>query len=226
MSSLERQISKTEDHLTGARLFDFIRQLNRLLQRLLDLCDEVQYFLPGFSSQMVAEEGNRLVPVKRNMRVSDLLNMVSGLPYGDHDGNFSMESARTVFEELETQVKENAVTTIEVANRLGWQPLKFHPGDQWMYGSSADVLGAVIEVVTDMRFGIFLKRELFEPLEMRDTGFYVSAEKQSRLAKVYDKASDGMVETKTNHLGIRYTQEAEPAFESGGVVWKATLMVI
>lgn len=190
---------------------------------LLDLSDEVQWFLPGFSNQVVAEKGNRLVPVKRNMRIVDLLNMVSGLPYGDHDGNLSMEAARTVFEELEAQVNENAVTTIEVANRLGRQPLKFHPGEEWMYGSSADVLGAVIEVAAHTKFGTFLKTELFDPLEMQDTGFYVPAEKQRRLAKVYDKIETGMAETKTNHLGIRYTQDTEPAFESGGAGLVSTL---
>ena len=47
-----------------------------------------------------------------------------------------------------------------------------------MYGTSADILGAVVEKVTDMRFGEFLRKEIFDPLGMEDTGFYVPQEKR------------------------------------------------
>lgn len=190
----------------------------------LDLCEPVVKFLPGFENQMVVKENNQLESVKRSMCVKDLLNMVSGLPYGENDGNLSMVSARRVFKEIEDQVMdENRITTIEAANALGSQPLTFHPGESWMYGSSADVLGAIVEVVSGMKFGEFLKREFFEPLEMQDTGFYVPEEKRSRLAKVYKCSGTEVTEEKTNHLGIRYTLDRAPAFESGGAGLVSTL---
>ena len=66
---------------------------------------------------------------------------------------------------------DEAVSTVELANHLGTLPLSFVPGTSWQYGLSADVLGAVIEVASGMRFGDFLESRIFRPLGMQDTGF-------------------------------------------------------
>ncbi len=42
-----------------------------------------------------------------------------------------------------------------------------------MYGVSADVMGAVVEAVSGKKFGQFLRDEIFCPLGMDDTGFFV-----------------------------------------------------
>ena len=83
------------------------------------------------------------------------------------------------------------MTTQEVANSLGLIPLQFQPGESFQYGTSADVLGAVIEVISGKTFGEFLKEEFFEPLDMEDTAFYVPENKQERLAKVYQRTEQG-----------------------------------
>ena len=91
-----------------------------------------------------------------------------------------------------------------------------------MYGFSADILGAVIEVVSGMKFGEFLQKELFEPLEMVDTGFYVPKEKEHRWAQYYDVTGEGkFVPHVGNHLG-EYCGE-DVAFESGGAGLVSTL---
>lgn len=51
------------------------------------------------------------------------------------------------------------ISTVEFANRLGKVPLLYQPGQSWSYGTSADVVGAVIEVASGMRFGDFLKKK-------------------------------------------------------------------
>lgn len=89
-------------------------------------------------------------------------------------------------------------------------------GAHFNYGTSADVLGAVIEAATGMLFGDFLKKEIWEPLGMQDTAFYVPADKQERLAKVYNSINGGIEEEKTRNLGINYAMDKRPAFESGG----------
>jgi CubicO group peptidase (beta-lactamase class C family) len=61
--------------------------------------------------------------------------------------------------------------TGEFCNELGKQPLAFNPGTHWRYGTSADVLGAVIEVASGKSFRRFLKDELLDPLGMADTDF-------------------------------------------------------
>lgn len=194
-----------------------------LMERgIIDLADSVSQYLPGFSGQMVAEN-NRLVPVKRSATIRDLLSMTSGLPYGGPD--ISGRAAEAAFEELKQRMDgPDPIGTVAFANQLGSQPISFHPGEHFMYGTSADILGAIVETASGMRFGEFLKKELFDPLSMHDTGFYIPSEKQPRRAKTYESLADGtLIEFPTNHLGISYTMENSPAFESGGAGLVSTL---
>ena len=189
---------------------------------MLDLGEPVSKFLPGFRSQKVAQ-GNLSVSVKREMNIKDLLCMTSGLSYPDASTAAGREAAE-VFSEIDRRLySETPMTTKDVANALGSCRLLFQPGEHWMYGSSADILGAVIEAVSGMRFGEFLEKELFAPLGMKDTGFYVPEEKRHRLAKVYENQGGELAEVKTNHLGIRYSMDQEPAFQSGGAGLVSTL---
>ena len=59
---------------------------------------------------------------------------------------------------------EKLLDTVSFAKEMGKRPLMFSPGEKWMYGASADIMGAVIEVVSGMKFGDFLRKEIFEPL--------------------------------------------------------------
>ena len=71
--------------------------------------------------------------------------------------------------------------------------LAFQPGERWMYGLSADILGAVIEAVSGKKYSKFLQDEIFLPLGMKDTGFYVPADKEWRFAKNYDMVNGELV---------------------------------
>lgn len=188
----------------------------------LSLGQSVEEFLPGFRNQMVWTKDGK-VPAARPVNVHDLLSMTSGLCYGEQ-GHPAGEEAQRVFDEVDERLYSgHAMTTEEIANRLGGCGLAFMPGSGWKYGTSADILGAIVEKVSGKRFGDFLSEELFEPLGMKDTGFWVPDAKQHRLAKVYEKSPEGMRECQTNHLGIRYRQEISPAFESGGAGLVSTL---
>lgn len=189
----------------------------------LDLGKPVEEILPGFQNQMVWENGKK-VPVRRKMLVRDLLSMTSGLAYGGDEKNPGAVETQKLFDEIDDRLYgKQPFSTMEIAERLGQCGLSFHPGDAWQYGTSADVLGAVIEKVSGMRFGEFIQKEFIEPLGMQDTGFYVPKEKQNRLASVYESTKEGLKLCRTNHLGIMYTQEKAPAFESGGAGMVSTL---
>ena len=195
-----------------------------LMERgLLDPGAFVEEFLPGFHNAIVAE-GGKLVPAEKPVRICDLLNMTSGLMYGgDITSVCSMETEKLFDRIKEHLYLEDALTTQEIANRLGLIPLQFQPGESFQYGTSADVLGAVIEVISGKSFGEFLKEEFFEPLGMKDTAFYVPQEKQNRLAKVYQRTEDGLKLYTEDHLGIMNAMKQEPAFESGGAGLVSTL---
>jgi len=101
-------------------------------------------------------------------------------------------------------------------------PLSFQPGTHWRYSTCADILGAVVEVVSGMRFGEFLRKEFFEPLDMVDTGFYVPESKRNRLVTVYKRTENGLVPWTSTHLAVG-VYDREPAFESGGAGLVSTL---
>lgn len=73
----------------------------------------------------------------------------------------------------------------EWMKRLGSLPLVHQPGEKWMYHTGSDVLDVLMARATGLPLAEFLKERLFEPLGMKDTGFYVPAEQLGRLAAAY-----------------------------------------
>ncbi|WP_339315797.1 serine hydrolase domain-containing protein [Paenibacillus sp. FSL R10-2734] len=188
----------------------------------IDLFDPVSRYISGFKNQLVEKNGE-LVSVGREVNIHDLLNMTSGLVYGGTDK--AGQHTDALFQELSSRLySENPMSTMEFASSLGRGPLSFEPGSYWQYGTSADVLGAIVEVVSGMRYGEFLNKEIFEPLEMEDTGFWLPEAKRERLAKTYqDDGNGGLKLYAESHLGICHQMDLEPAFESGGAGLVSTI---
>lgn len=193
-----------------------------LLERgKIELRYPIKWFLPTFESPTVLDENGER-PAERDITVADLLDMTSGITYPDGtppgmkmgelwgQQNYSIENGG------------KPLTTREFALEMGKRPLSFTPGARWQYGASADVMGAVIEAVSGMTLGEFLKKEIFEPLNMTDTGFFVPEEKFSRLAQVYEHTDKGIAPYTGHNLCIFDCKEP-PAFESGGAGLFSTL---
>lgn len=199
-----------------------------LMERgLIDLQQPVSDFLPAFREQKALADGGQLLPT-RPVFIKDLLNMTSGLVYPNGESAAGVH-AQAVFDEAGRRLHTNSpMTTLELANALARGPLAFLPGSSWHYGTSADVLGALIETVSGMRFGEFLEKELFAPLGMADTAFWVPKEKRERLANPYETVSqaDGTLALRRytgEHLAIQNGMEKPPAFESGGAGLTSTI---
>lgn len=216
----------------------------------LDLDQPVSDFLPAFAKQsyFAEQEGigeaaaggskketkgredvsaMEVRPVMQPMRVYDLLRMTSGLVYPDETTAAGRQAA-VVFEEMDRRLyTKDAMTTKEAADKLAECTLAFEPGSSWRYGTSADVLGAVIEAASGQRFGEFLEKELFGPLGMKDTAFWVPREKQSRLAETYETVTENGKKTllryEGNNLAVCNRMQNPPAFESGGAGLSSTL---
>ena len=189
---------------------------------LIDVRDAVSKYLPAYEKQMVwTEEG--LVPANRPVTIEDCLNMTNGITYPsmDHEPGRRMDE---LFKEL-IQRRENGevVDTLEYSNRIAQVPLVFQPGEHWLYGLSADILAAVIEVVTGKKYGEFLKDEIFEPLGMKDTGFFVPESKSERFATAYewDENEKRLKPLLRSHLGEYYKEDV--AYESGGAGLVSTI---
>lgn len=187
---------------------------------LFDLLDPVSKFLPGFTGQKVAAEKGS-VAACREVQIRDLLSMTSGLLYPGEDTKAGKDSTKVFDKLLKGLYSDHPMTTNEFANRLGKGRLAFQPGEHFAYGTSADVMGAILEVVTGMSLGEFYKKEFFEPLGMEDTGFSVPPQKRERLAQVYetvntDNNTPEIKRFSLNHLGIVNKMDIISSFESGG----------
>lgn len=184
---------------------------------MISLSDTVDMYLPGFLDQKVLKNG-KLVPVEHKVTLQNLLDMTAGVTYPDTGfpaGTYMQNMIDQYYADLEAG---KPTTTYDLANLIGQQPLEFEPGEGWRYSFCADVLGAVLEVVTGKTYGEYLKKTIFEPLGMVDTDFYVPEDKQNRFMENYEyKPESGTLEPCTwQHLGLSYMHKKKPAFESGG----------
>ncbi len=180
-------------------------------QGLFKMWDPVSRFLPGFKNPKSALEkpdgSVEIVSAKGEVTMRQLFTMTSGVPYGWAEtaaGRIRMEKEKEWMES-----KAPFPGTPEYCNLVGQLPLAFEPGERWMYGFSIDVLGAVLEVLTGKTLGEYLRQNILDPLGMRDTGFFVPAEKHSRIATLYH-IQEGL------RPDDREYPSAKPAFESGG----------
>ena len=203
---------------------------------IIDLLDNVENYLPGFANPMVAvadepaangdARGKKfhLEPAKRSVTIADLMTMTSGVCYPGIETAAHIAVDKCLAEWEKKMPAAGYPVTVEFANAIGRCPLAFNPGEHWMYGFSADILGAVVEVASGRRFGDFLRDEIFVPLGMMSTSFDMLPGFKERLACVYetDPETGGLREFKGMNLGLgNYPEHAY--FESGGAGLLSTI---
>ena len=149
----------------------------------LRLDDPVSKYIPSFANLKVATTNGLRAPV-RPMTVRDLMLHTSGLTYGS--GPDALKEAFNRLKPLESAGLE------QMAEKLSQVPLAFDPGTDWMYGVSTDVLGRVIEVASGEGLDVFLRKTIFDPLNMTDTAFDVPPAKLPRFAANYSRSSEGL----------------------------------
>ncbi len=190
---VERQLPMERDTIcrvySMSKLITCVATLMLVEEGRLNLDDPVAKYLPEFKNMKVWTGGTadapQLEPLKRPITIKHLLTHTSGMYY-----DFSGENP----ELIKLWKNANLWTGPGLTNfitKLATLPLKHQPGDAWTYGVNQDVQGAVIERATGKTFGAFLEERIFRPLGMKDTGFDVSPEKMSRLAKTYKHGPDG-----------------------------------
>jgi len=188
---------------------------------MIGLDDDVQTYIPEWKGLGVYASGvSTLVPgmpesfmttpTARPMKVIDLATHTAGLTYG-----FLM---RTAVDAAYRRHKINDFQTpggLEgMIHQLAGLPLEFSPGTQWNYSISIDILGYLIEKVSGMAFGEFLRTRLFEPLGMVDTGFHCPPEKISRFSSCYVPGEGGGLKLQDDAQKSSYAKP--PLLESGG----------
>ena len=152
---------------------------------LFQLDDPVSEYIPAFKDLNVYAEGifgnYKTTYPDREMTIRDLLSHQSGLTYGFMERS----NVDAAYRELGIE-KESQQNLQEFVNVLSTIPLEFSPGTAWNYSVSTDVCGYLIEVISGKTLDMFLEEEIFQPLGMADTGFYVPSSKTWRLSSNYE----------------------------------------
>src|SRR4029077_13001412 len=157
-----------------------------------------------------APPGFLTTPTLRPMKVVDLATHTSGLTYG-----FMMRSAvDAAYRSAKVADRESAVGLHGMIEQLSQIPLDFSPGTAWNYSVSIDVLGYLVEKLSGMSFGEFLRARLFEPLGMNDTAFYVPPDKIERCTSCYQPDVKNGLKLQDDARESPYAKP--PKLESGG----------
>ncbi|MCK1404018.1 serine hydrolase domain-containing protein [Bradyrhizobium sp. 76] len=171
------------------------------------LADPVAKFIPEFANQKVGVVSGgklELVPPKRPMTVQDLLRHTSGLTY-EHQGDGPVHK---IYQD--SRVRSRKITNAEHAALVASFPLVCHPGDEFNYSRSTDILGRIIEVVSGKSLGAYLAERILTPLQMAETGFATAEANAGRLAEPF--AADPWTGDKV----ALFNMLEQPIMESGG----------
>ena len=177
--------------------------------------DPVAMYLPELKdlSVYVSGSGDDMVTEKATspMRVIDLFLHTAGFSYGFTNSEVD-KLYQKMFADNPNMKRE------ELLSKIAQLPLNHQPGTAWHYGVNTDVLGILVEKLSGMKLGKFMEQEIFAPLGMSDTGFYVPADKLSRFAQVYTANDKGQTVLMENEPLGDYSKDPEIHNAGGGLV--------
>jgi CubicO group peptidase (beta-lactamase class C family) len=194
---------------------------------LMQLDDPVERYIPSWKNLRVYQSGVYpnfvTTPCERPMTVRDLLSHQSGLTYGFMmRSNVDAAYRAAGIGGAPGVGAEGSRSLQELIEKLAEMPLEFSPGTAWNYSNSTDVVGYLVQVISGKPLDAYLKDEIFEPLGMVDTGFWVRPEQADRLASNYRAASSGGIEVIDAAATSVYLQEPAICFGGGGLVSTAS----
>ena len=199
-------------------------------QGKLRLDDPVSDFIPAFKEMRVLESVNpsdstyTSVEANRPITIRHLLTHTSGITYGNEE-DLGKVHAKAGLPSAGLSSKD--WTSEKFINQLAALPLAFQPGEKYAYGLNMDVLGRVVEVVSGQSLSEYFRKNIFDPLEMDDTWFYLPKNIQDRLVYVNSqqeegfKVADGDLYNGPDH---QYPLSKDHPFYAGGGGLSSTAM--
>ena len=164
-SDLEKKIKKTgEEQLyiySCSKVATVTAALQLYEQGKFLLSDPLYEYLPEFK-KMYVKDGDRIKAAENPITIRDLFTMTAGLSYATNTPAF--EKAR--------KLTDGKMDTRTVIKCLAEEPLLFEPGARWNYSLCHDVLAVLAEVVSGMRFSEYMKKHIFEPLDMNNSYYH------------------------------------------------------
>ena len=195
--------------------------LQLVAQHKISLNDPIEKYIPAFANQKVATFENdsiKLIDRTRSITIRDLLTHTSGISSADEYPKF-----KQLFEvyQLNQPLNKGYASLKDEVNQIAAMPLMHQPGARFSYGLSTNVIGRLIEMISGTTLDNYLNKNIFEPLQMHDTYFYLPANKKDRLVKVYKKINkDSLAEIDPKVYPVNYPLEDKGSYFSaiGGLV--------
>lgn len=144
---------------------------------LFQLDDPIHRFIPEWRDMTVRDGAGGTVPADRPPTVRDVLTHTSGVGYGVDNADLDLAARGWL--------GEQTLETLGAA--IGGWPLRFQPGTKWLYSFGMDIGARLVEVLSGLPFDEYLRTELFEPLGMVDTDFFVPEDKLDRFSACYGR---------------------------------------
>lgn len=183
------------------------------------LNDPVSRFVPSWKNHRVwvSGEGDSMVTeaLKRPVSFKDVLSHSGGFTYGGGlPGVGDQHPVDKIYRGLKVRSAGSNDTMMEFLDKLGQVPLLYQPGERWMYSLATDICGALVEVVSGKPFAQYLQEEIFGPLGMKDTSFFVAPDKIDRFCANYQRGPDKKLKVIDDPVTSAFA--SEPGFKSGG----------
>jgi CubicO group peptidase (beta-lactamase class C family) len=191
----------------------------------IDLEDPIEKYIPEFKNTNVFVELNPkdssyiMRPTKNKITIRHLLTHTSGIGYGIHDGDQEYSDMyKDLFSKsgLVELYSTDSITQTENIKNLTKIPLLDDPGKEFHYSLSIDVLGNVIEIITQKSLKEFFNDEFFGPLEMNNTFFYLPEDKKHLLIPVLTNDNGYFTNHTDENYDSDYPIKGAKTFFSGG----------
>jgi CubicO group peptidase (beta-lactamase class C family) len=152
------------------------------------LDDPISKYLDGFDALRVTTDASKgkdgpTVPANSVPTIRQLFSHTAGFSHGLGGTTLDNEVARGLYYSPQKNIASRVKTLTEL-------PLLAQPGEKWSYSASPDVLALLIEKLSGQPVDEFIQERIFDPLDMQDTGYNMSAEQATRMPKLY-KIVDG-----------------------------------
>ncbi len=183
------------------------------------LNDPVSRYVPSWKTHRVwvSGEGENMVTEapRRPVSFKDVLSHTGGFTYGGGlPGVGDQHPVDKIYRGLKVRSAGSNDTMMEFLDKLGQVPLLYHPGERWMYSLATDICGALVEVISGKPFAQYLQDEIFGPLGMKDTSFFVAPDKIDRFCANYQRGPDKKLKVIDDPVTSAFA--SEPGFKSGG----------
>ena len=166
-------------------------------QGLFKLEDPIAKYIPELSDLTLYAGSDR----NGRMQVTMPIRQPTVLDFMRHTAGLGEENSEGAVGELWRKLKpmdlQNSLT--EVATKIGQIPLRHEPGRVWRYGPSVEMQALMVERLSGQPLNQYLHKNIFTPLAMKQTGYYIEPERRQRIAQLYKKEQDNIITVQPYH---------------------------